>query len=195
MLTARSVKHLTRGVLFTFSRLLGREVKVESRLKSVELELTWRKEVPWRWSGLKRESLLSWLSWLLEARLLNTGLVTSEQTSLLVRSIKGVDERINSSTVSTGRDTVHKVVAIVGSKVGSISVELEVTVSRVVRVDEWVEVRINWCINIVIVNWLCNRSRLTNRGSNLDGSSRCRGLGNKSSRSLASSSGGNMSSF
>merc|ERR1711892_19844 len=56
-------------------------------------------------------------------------------------------------------------------------------------VYEWVEVRIHWCINIVIVNWLLNR------GSNLDRSSRCRGLGNKSSRLLTSSSGGNVSSF
>merc|ERR1711913_230885 len=51
--------------------LLGREVKVESRLEPVKLELTWREEVSWRRSGLERECLLDWLSWLLEARLLN----------------------------------------------------------------------------------------------------------------------------
>merc|ERR1712106_680894 len=102
---------------------------------------------------------------------------------------------INSGTISTSWNTVNKVVGIVGSKVGSISVELEVTVSWVMGVDEWVEVGIHWCINIVIVNWLLNRSCLTNRCSNLDRSSRCRGLGNKSSRTLTSSSGGNMSSF
>merc|ERR1712106_423182 len=53
-------------------------------------------------------------------------------------------------------------------------------------VDEWVEVGIHWCINIVIVNWLLNRGCR---------SSRCRCLGNKGSRLLTSSSGGNVSSF
>merc|ERR1711892_1610714 len=96
-----------------------------------------------------------------------------------MRSIKGIDEWVNSSTVSTGRNIVDKVssmvvvvvvVVVLGGKVGSISVEVEVTVGRVMGVDEWVEVRINWCINIVIVG-LCNRSCLTNRCSNLDRSS------------------------
>jgi len=212
MLTARSVKHLTR--LFSFVRLLGREVEVESGLKPVKLELTWREEVSWRWSGLKRESLLGWLSWLLEARLLNllsslsllearllnwslTSRSWSNET-LLMRSIKGIDEWVNSSTVSTGRNIVDKVssmgivvVVVLGGKVGSVSVEVEVTVSRVMGVDEWVEVRINWCINIVIVG-LCNRSCLTNRCSNLDRSSTD---GSNRGRGKTSSSGGNMSSF
>jgi len=159
--------------------------------------------------------LLDWLSWLLEARLLNwsltsrgrssellnTSLVTSEQTSLLVRSIKWVDEWVNSGTVSTSRNAVDKVscvgVVVLGSKVGSVSVELEVTMSWVMGVDEWVKVGVNWLINIVIVNWLCNRSSLANRCSYLDRSNggRCRGLGYKCSRLLTSSSGGNMSSF
>merc|ERR1712106_265886 len=83
------------------------------------------------------------------------------------------------------------VVVVLGGKVGSVSVEVEVTVSRVMGVDEWVEVRINWCINVVIVG-LCNRSCLTNRCSNLDRSSTD---GSNRGRGETSSSGGNVSSF
>ena len=152
--------------------------------------------------------MLDWLSWLLEARLLNrssyvlnTSLVTSKETSLLVRSIKWVDEWVDTSTVSTIGDTVDKVsyvgVVVSWGKVGSVPVELEVTVSGVMRVDEWVEVRINWCINIVIVNSLSNRSSLLDRSSNLyrGNTCRCRGLGNKGSSFLTSSSSRNMSSL
>jgi len=148
--------------------------------------------------------LLDWLSWLLEARLLNRSsyllsscLVSSKQTSLLVRSIKRVDEWVDTSTVSTRRDTVGESIDMVTSKVGSVPVELEVTMSWVMRVDEWVEVRINWCINIVIVNSLSNRSSLLDRSSNLyrGDTDRCRGLGNKGSSLLTSSSSRNMSSF
>merc|ERR1719203_1743295 len=98
-------------------------------------------------------------------------------------------------TVSTGRNTVNKVscvgVVVLWGKVGSVPVELEVTMSGVMRVDEWVEVRINWCINIVIVNRLGYRSSLLYRGDTC----RCRGLGNKGSSFLTSSSCRNMSSF
>ena len=148
--------------------------------------------------------MLDWLSGLLEARLLNrssyllnTSLVTSKETSLLVRSIKWVDEWVDTSTVSTWGNTVGKSIDMVASKVGSVPVELEVTVSGVMRVDEWVEVRINWCINIVIVNSLSNRSSLLDRSSNLyrGNTCRCRGLGNKGSSFLTSSSSRNMSSF
>jgi len=148
--------------------------------------------------------LLDWLSWLLEARLLNRSsyllsscLVSSKQTSLLVRSIKRVDEWVDTGAVSTWRDTVSESIDMITSKVGSVPVELEVTVSGVMRVDEWVEVRINWCINIVIVNSLGNRSSLLDRSSNLyrGDTGRCRGLGNKGSSLLTSSSSRNMSSF
>jgi len=148
--------------------------------------------------------LLDWLSWLLEARLLNRSsyllsscLVSSKQTSLLVRSIKRVDEWVDTSTVSAWGNTVGESIDMVTSKVGSVPVELEVTMSRVMRVDEWVEVRINWCINIVIVNRLGNRSSLLDRSSNLyrGDTCRCRGLGNKGSSLLTSSSSRNMSSF
>jgi len=148
--------------------------------------------------------LLDWLSWLLEARLLNrssyllnSSLVTSKKTSLLVRSIKRVDEWVDTGTVSAWGNTVGESIDMVTSKVGSVSVELEVTMSRVMRVDEWVEVRINWCINIVIVNRLSNRSSLLDRSSNLyrGNTCRCRGLGNKGSSFLTSSSSRNMSSF
>jgi len=152
--------------------------------------------------------LLDWLSWLLEARLLNRSsyllsscLVSSKKTSLLVRSIERVDEWVDTGTVSAGRNTVNKVscvgVVVLWGKVGSVPVELEVTMGRVMRVDEWVEVRINWCINIVIVNSLSNRSSLLDRSSNLyrGDTGRCRGLGNKGSSLLTSSSSRNMSSF
>jgi len=148
--------------------------------------------------------LLDWLSWLLEARLLNrssyllnSSLVTSKKTSLLVRSIKRVDEWVDTGTVSAWGNTVGESIDMVTSKVGSVSVELEVTMSRVMRVDEWVEVRINWCINIIIVNRLGNRSSLLDRSSNLyrGDTCRCRGLGNKGSSFLTSSSSRNMSSF
>merc|ERR1719209_2698924 len=144
------------------------------------------------------------LGWLLEARLLNRSsyllsscLVSSKQTSLLVRSIKRVDEWVDTSTVSTRRDTVGESIDMVASKVGSVPVELEVTVSWVVWVDEWVEVRINWCINIVIVNRLGNRSSLLDRSSNLyrGDTCWCRGLGNKGSSFLTSGSSRDMSSF
>merc|ERR1719431_1852644 len=133
------------------------------------------------------------------SKLLNTSLMTCEQTSLLVRGI----ERVDSGAVSTGWDTIDKVsvvsIVVPWGKVGSISVELEVTVSWVMWVDEWVEVGVNWLINIVIVNCLSYRSRSSladrswsslDRSSNLD-----RSLGYKSSRFLTSSSGWNMSSF
>jgi len=148
--------------------------------------------------------LLDWLSWLLEARLLNrssyllnSSLVTSKKTSLLVRSIKRVDEWVDTGTVSAWGNTVGESIDMVASKVGSVPVELEVTMSRVMRVDEWVEVRINWCINIVIVNRLGNRSSLLDRSSNLyrGDTCWCRGLGNKGSSFLTSSSSRNMSSF
>jgi len=148
--------------------------------------------------------LLDWLSWLLEARLLNrssyllnSSLVTSKKTSLLVRSIKRVDEWVDTGTVSAWGNTVGESIDMVTSKVGSVPVELEVTMSGVMRVDEWVEVRINWCINIVIVNRLGNRSSLLDRSSNLyrGDTCRCRGLGNKGSSFLTSSSSRNMSSF
>jgi len=148
--------------------------------------------------------LLDWLSWLLEARLLNrssyllnSSLVTSKKTSLLVRSIKRVDEWVDTGTVSAWGNTVGESIDMVTSKVGSVPVELEVTMSRVMRVDEWVEVRINWCINIIIVNSLSNRSSLLDRSSNLyrGDTCRCRGLGNKGSSFLTSSSSRNMSSF
>jgi len=148
--------------------------------------------------------LLDWLSWLLEARLLNrssyllnSSLVTSKKTSLLVRSIKRVDEWVDTGTVSAWGNTVGESIDMVASKVGSVPVELEVTMSRVMRVDEWVEVRINWCINIVIVNRLGNRSSLLDRSSNLYRGDTCRGrgLGNKGSSFLTSSSSRNMSSF
>jgi len=211
MLTARTVKHNNKN---SHPRhLLGGEVKVESRLKSVKFELTRWEKVPWSRGAVDSKRLLDRLSRLLEGRLLNwswasrggcsellnIGLVTCEQTSLLVRGIKGVDERVDSSAISTSGDTVYKVsVVVLGSKVSSISIELEVTVSGVMRVDEWVVIGVNWLISIVIVNCLNYRSwsSLMDRSSNLDRSRNLdRSLCNKGCRFLTSCSSGNVSSF
>jgi len=113
---------------------------------------------------LKNKSLLDWLNrsgwtssyWGSE---LNSGLVTCKKPSLLMGSIEWVDEGVDSGAVGTGRNTVHKVVHVVWSKVGSVPVELEVTVGRVVGVDEWVEVGIDGFVNIVVVNGLSDRNR------------------------------------
>merc|ERR1719347_599428 len=107
-----------------------------------------------------------------------------------------VDEWVEPSAVGAGGNTIGK--SSVTSKVGPVPVKLEVSVSWVMRVDEWVEVRINWwCINIVVVNRLSNRSSLLNRNSNLYRGNRCRCwcLGNKSSSFLTSSSCRHMSTL
>jgi len=72
---------------------------------------------------------------------------------------------------------------------GSIGVESEVTVGWVMGVDEWVEVGVNWLINIVVVNGLGNwswgslddRSSWLNWGSNWSSW----GLGNERSGVLS----------
>merc|ERR1719347_1646369 len=104
-----------------------------------------------------------------------------------------VDEWVEPSAVGAGGNTIGK--SSVTSKVGPVPVKLEVSVSWVMRVDEWVEVGINWCINIVVVNRLSNRSSLLNRGSNLYRGDRCRCLGNESGSFLTSSSCRHMSSL
>ena len=187
------------------NRLLGGEVKVESCLESVELKVAWWEE---SWSGgggLDKLldwlsdwhlSSLNWLSWLLSSE---ASLVTGQKTSLLVRGVKWVDEGVDSGTVSTGRNS--KVLGgdwgRLGGKVGSIGVESEVTVGWVMWVDEWVEVGVDWLINIVVINGLGNWCSLNNRGSWLNWSwgGDWGSLGSKRSRVLSVSSGGNVSSF
>ena len=63
---------------------------------------------------------------------------------VLERSIKWIDESVDTGTVSTGGNIVDKVTGIGnGGKVGSVSVELEVTLGWVMWVDEWVKVGVN----------------------------------------------------
>merc|ERR1712156_104174 len=130
---------------------------------------------------------------------LNSSLVACKKTGLLMRSVKWVDEGVDTGTVSTRRNTGSKVSH--STEVSSVSVELEVTVSWVMGVDEWVEVRVNWFIDVVIVNRLSNRDRGSlrsrscnlNRSRNLDWS---RGsFSDKSSRFLTSSTSWYMSTF
>ena len=93
---------------------------------------------------------------------------------MLVGSRKWVDKWVDSGTVGTSWNAVDKVVNIgsvaLGSKVGSVPVELKVTVGWVVWVDEWVEVGIDGFVNIVVVNGLSDRNRggLTDWSSKLD---------------------------
>jgi len=166
-----------------FGALLGGEVKVESSLESVELELTGREEssgsrgcghllegsVESRLDGLDRLGRLS----------LETSLVTGEQTSLSVGGIEWVDEGVDSSTVGTGRHTgssqgASRAGSVLGGELGSIGIVLEVTVGRVEGVDEGVEVGVNRLINIIIVgrslHWQ-RSSSLTDRGGLTDGGS------------------------
>jgi len=163
-----------------FGALLGGEVKVESSLESVELELTGREES----SGSRGCGHL--LEGSVESRLerlgrlgLETSLVTGEQTSLRVGSIEWVDEGVDSSTVGTGGHTgssqgASRAGSVLGGELGSIGIVLEVTVGRVEGVDEGVEVGVNRLINIIIVgrslHWQ-RSSSLTDRGSLTDGGS------------------------
>ena len=99
-----------------------------------------------------------------------SGLVTSQETGLVVGSVKGIDERINSGTVSAVGDKVGVQVrsgSTLGGKLGSVDVESEVTVGGVVRVDEGVEVGV--LDLIVVITDLGLRLLLgDNLGLNLD---------------------------
>merc|ERR1719289_375306 len=128
-----------------FGALLGGEVKVESSLESVELELTGREESSGSWGSghLLEGSVESRLDGLdrLGRLSLETSLVTGEQTSLSVGGIEWVDEGVDSSTVGTGRHTgssqgASRASSVLGGKLGSIGIVLEVTVGRVEGVDE-----------------------------------------------------------
>merc|ERR1719336_3151634 len=130
---------------------------------------------------------------------LNSSLMSCKKTSLLMRRVKWVDEGVDTSTVNTRGNTGSKVSH--SAKVSSVAVELEVTMSWVLGVDEWVEVRVNWFIDVVIVNGLSNRDRgsLRSRSCNLDRSSNLDwssgSFSDKSSRFLTSSTKWHMSTF
>jgi len=154
-------------------KLLGGEVKVESGLESVELQVAGREES--RGLGSPEEVLL-------DGNLSDRGrsgggpggrgdgteasLVTSEKSGL-VRSVEGVHEGVDTGAVSAGRNS--EVLDLSGgllrSEVGTVGVESEVTVSRVMGVDEGVEVGVHGLVGVVIVNSLGNRGGLDNRGS------------------------------
>jgi len=99
-------------------------------------------------------------------------LMSSEESGLLVGGVEGVHEGVDSGTVGTGRNT--EVLGgggggRLGSEVGSVGVESEVTVGWVVGVDEWVEVGVDGFVNIVVVNG--GGGGLDDRGGGLNGSS------------------------
>lgn len=92
---------------------------------------------------------------------LRTGLKLTERSGcrgdellwLLVRSIKGVDEGVDSSAIGTvwhQRSTGGSLLSL-GSKGGSVLVEAEVTVSGVMGVDKGVEVGVSRLIVIIII--------------------------------------------
>lgn len=116
----------------------------------------------WLWSW-------SWSSWGLD-----TSEVTGEETSLVVGSIKWVDEWVDTGAVSAVWD---KGLLLSNWRVwvetSSVGVELEVSVGWIVWVDEWVEVWINWGIIVVDElgfwgNWLWSWLGLWAWGSNTD---------------------------
>jgi len=189
----------TESISWCQKSLLRAEVKVESCLESVELEVTGREK---SWSSGGGSHVEGWLDWSLNWGLsdgsscwlgseLNSGLVSGEETSLLVGSIEWVDEGVDSGAVGTGRNSevAGGSGSGLGGKLGSVGVESEVTVGWVMGVDEWVEVGVNWLISVVVVdglgNWgwgsLDNWGSLLNWGSNWSSW----GLGNERSGVLS----------
>jgi hypothetical protein len=132
--------------------LLRRKVKVESILKSVEVKLTRREEPSGGLGGGKVERsgrLLGSKSGLLGS----SGLLadTGKKTSLMA-GIKGVDKGVDTGTVSAVRYTSQLVGHRgLGVELGSVHVELEVSVGGIVGVDEGVEVGVSGSVNVVIV--------------------------------------------
>jgi len=139
--------------------LLRRKVKVESILKSVEVKLTRREEPSGGLGGGKVERsgrLLGSKSGLLGSKsglLGSSGLLadTGKKTSLMA-GIKGVDKGVDTGTVSAVRYTSQLVGHRgLGVELGSVHVELEVSVGGIVGVDEGVEVGVSGSVNVVIV--------------------------------------------
>ena len=180
-------------------KLLGGEVKVKSGLESVEFQVAGREKS--RGLGSPEEILL-------DGNLSDRGrsggrgggteasLVTSEEPAL-VRSVEGVHKGIDTGAVSAGRNS--KVLDLSGgllrSEVGTVGVEPEVTVGRVMGVDEGVEVGVHGLVSVVIVNGLGDRGGLDNRGSDgLDWSLNRGGglLSDKGGRVLSVSSRGDV---
>merc|ERR1739845_97226 len=130
---------------------------------------------------LEVESRLNLLYWSLSHRswplelLLNWG-SGNKLLGGLVGSIKWVDKWVDTSTVGTVGDKrgTGSIELALGTKVGTICVELEVAVGWVMRVDEGICVGVYWGINIIVIvkrySSLGDKSSLLDRSSLLDGS-------------------------
>merc|ERR1719360_142375 len=148
--------------LFSLIFLLGREIKVESGLESVEVKLTRGEEPPGGRGGGEGESgsgLLGSKSGLLGSSggsagsLLGTSKVTGQETAVLVASIEGIDEGVDSSAVGTVGDASDLAGnGVVGGELGSVGVELEISVGGVMGVDEGVKIGVDGGISIVVVS-------------------------------------------
>lgn len=81
-------------------------------------------------------------------------LMSGQETSLVVASIEGVDEGVDTSAVSAVWDKVgvqRTGWGSLGCKVSSVAVEGKVAVGGVVGVDEGVEVGVNILLNIIVI--------------------------------------------
>merc|ERR1719223_2038839 len=190
------------GLIF----LLGREIKVESSLESVQVKLTRGKKPPGGRGGGEGESgsrLLGSKSGLLGSSrgsagsLLGTSEVTGQETAVLVASIEGIDEGVDSSAVGTVGDTSDLAGnGVVGGELGSVGVELEVSVGGVMGVDEGVKIGVDGGISIVVVseglNGRLGLLGLNETGSGGDGSLSC-DVGVEGGAVEAVGTGGNVS--
>jgi hypothetical protein len=81
-------------------------------------------------------------------------LLSGQETSLVVASVEGVDEGVNSGAVSAVGDEVgvqRTGWGSLGCEGGSVAVEGKVAVGGVVGVDEGVEVGVNDLLNIIVI--------------------------------------------
>jgi len=152
MITAQVKKNLVES--------LRLEVEVESSLESVKLELARGEEpggvcggrdLPQNGKLLRGGDLLGPGGGLGSGGSAESGLVTSQETGLVVGSVKGVDEGVDAGTVSAVGDEVGIQVSgggTLGGKLGAVDVEGKVAVGGVVGVDEGVEVGV---LDLVVV--------------------------------------------
>merc|ERR1719360_229139 len=188
------IRQLFYQWLFGLIFLLGREIKVESGLESVEVKLTRGEEPPGGRGGGEGESgsgLLGSKSGLLGSSggsagsLLGTSEVSGQETAVLVASIEGIDKGVDSSAVGTVGDASDLAGnGVVGGELGSVGVELEVSVCGVMGVDEGVKIGVDGGISIVVVSECLNGRLgllgLDETGSGGDGSGLLHGDGSLS---------------
>jgi len=171
ILATHSLSHSTFNKEVTLWFLLRGEVKVEASLKSVEAELARGEVSPGCLGGglLEVKGRLSLLDRLSEGRLDRLSGDKGGRggrgkvRGLLVGSVKGVHKGVDSITVGTGWNMTGIGNNSLGSKVGSVLVESEVSVCGVVGVDEGVGVRLcsrleRLSLIVIIVGLLNNRS-------------------------------------